>query len=166
MAPRFAVTADPIDARAVIEVAMRDPETGDIDPGRSGGVVTFAGLVRSPNQGRPVLALDYEAYAPLAVRCFERIARESAEAWPSAWLAIHHRTGTLGAGEVSVLIAAASPHRAEAFAACRYAIERVKQIAPIWKREHFASGETWVEGATADPEDGEARAEARRRACA
>lgn len=145
---------------------MRNPQTGVIDEGRSGGVVTFAGLVRSPNQGRRVLKIDYEAYAPLAVASFERIARESAEQWPTAWLAIHHRSGTVAAGAVSVLVAAASPHRAEAFAACRYAIERLKQIAPIWKHEHFEDGECWVEGATADPDDEAARAEARRRACA
>ena len=145
---------------------MRHPQTGVIDEGRSGGVVTFAGLVRSPNQGRRVLRIDYEAYAPLAVASFERIARESEEQWPTAWLAIHHRSGTVKAGAVSVLVAAASPHRAEAFAACRYAIERLKQIAPIWKHEHFEDGECWVEGATADPDDEAARAEARRRACA
>lgn len=145
---------------------MRDPVSGQVDAGRSGGVVTFAGLVRSPNQGREVVRIDYEAYAPLAVASFERIARESAEAWPSAWLAVHHRTGPVHAGEPSVLIAAASPHRAEAFAACRYAIERIKQISPIWKHEHFAGGDVWVEGAVVDPDDEAARAEARRRACA
>lgn len=166
MPPRYAVTADLIDARAVIEAAMCDPRTGIVDEGRSGGVVTFAGLVRSPNQGRRVEKIDYEAYAPLAVASFERIARESAEVWPSAWLAIHHRTGTVEVGGLSVMIAAASPHRAEAFAACRYAIERIKQISPIWKHEHVEGGQCWVEGATADPEDESAKAEARRRACA
>jgi molybdopterin synthase catalytic subunit len=100
------------------------------------------------------------------VASFERIAGEAAEQWPGAWLAIHHRVGTLTVGEPSVLIAAASPHRAEAFAACRYAIERIKQISPIWKHEHVEGGERWVEGATADPDDQAARAEARRRACA
>ena len=74
-----------------------------------------------------------------------------------ARLAIHHRIGRVAIGEASVVIAAASPHRADAFAACRYAIERVKQIAPIWKHEHFEGGEVWIEGATADPDD-EARA--------
>ncbi len=78
---------------------------------------------------------------------------------------MHHRTGRLELGEASVAIAAASAHRAEAFAACRYAIERIKQIAPIWKREHFEGGEVWVEGATADPDDEAAREEAVRRAC-
>jgi molybdopterin synthase catalytic subunit len=79
---------------------------------------------------------------------------------------MHHRTGRLEIGDASIIIAAASPHRADAFAACRYAIERVKQIVPIWKREHFDGGEVWLEGAVADPDDAAAREQARRVACA
>src|SRR5262245_40996710 len=105
------------------------------------------------NLGRSVVRLEYEAYSPLAVRVFERIAAEAAERWPGVSLAIHPVVGTLDVGEASVAIAAASAHRADAFAVCRYAIERVKQIAPIWKREHFEGGDVWIEGATADPED-------------
>ena len=75
----------------------------------------------------------------------------------AARLALHHRIGRLDIGEASVAIAAASPHRADAFAACRYAIERVKQIAPIWKHEFFDGGDVWIEGATADPDDEAAR---------
>src|SRR6185436_5066882 len=97
---------------------------------------------------------------------FERISTEIGERWPSVRLALHHRTGRLEIGEASVAIAAASPHRGDAFAACRYAIERVKQIAPIWKREVFEGGEAWIEGATADPDDPLARAKAERVACA
>ena len=96
--------------------------------------------------------------APLAVKTFERIGSEAAARWPSVALAIHHRTGRLAIGEASVVIAAASPHRADAFAACRYAIERVKQIAPVWKHEHFEGGDVWIEGATADPDDESATA--------
>ena len=95
-----------------------------------------------------------------------RIAAETATRWPSVRLALHHRIGRLGIGEASVAIAASSAHRADAFAACRYAIERVKQIAPIWKREFFEGGDVWIEGATADPDDERARAEAERVACA
>jgi molybdopterin synthase catalytic subunit len=109
--------------------------------------------------------LEYEAFAPLAVKSFERIGDEAAGRWPSVTLAIHHRTGRLQIGEASVAIAAASPHRADAFAASRYAIERIKQITPIWKHEHFDGGEVWIEGATADPEDEAARAAALERAC-
>jgi molybdopterin synthase catalytic subunit len=97
---------------------------------------------------------------------FGRIAAEAEERWPAIRLAIHHRTGRVAIGEASVVIAAASPHRSEAFAACRFAIERVKQIAPVWKHEHFEGGDVWIEGATADPDDERARAEAERVACA
>jgi molybdopterin synthase catalytic subunit len=150
------ITAAPLDAAAVTASVARE---GD------GAVATFVGLVRDRNAGREVLWLDYEAYAPLALKAFERIADEAAAQWPGARLAIHHRTGRVDLGEASVVIAAASPHRAEAFAACRYAIERIKQIAPIWKHEHFAGGEIWIEGATADATDETARATALERAC-
>jgi molybdopterin synthase catalytic subunit len=83
-----------------------------------------------------------------------------------ARVAFQHRIGRLELGEVSVGIAASSPHRAEAFAACRYVIERIKQVAPVWKREFFDGGDVWIEGATADPSDEAAREEAFRRACA
>ena len=104
-------------------------------------------------RGARFAALDYECYEPLAVKSLERIAAEAAVEWPGARLAIAHRVGSLQIGDASVVIAAASPHRADAFAACRYAIERIKQIVPIWKHEHFDGGETWIEGATADPDD-------------
>jgi len=131
-----------------------------------GAVVTFAGLVRDHNQGRRVQFLEYEAYEPLAVRALQRIVDEVQGLWPSARVATHHRIGRLEIGEASIVIAAASPHRADAFAACRYTIERVKQIVPIWKHEHFEGGDVWLEGATADPEDVAARERAYRIACA
>lgn len=134
--------------------------------GSDGAVTTFLGLVRNRNAGRRVLHLEYEAYEPLARKAFERIAAEAADRWPGVLLALHHRIGRLEVGEASVAIAAASAHRADAFAVCRYAIERVKQIAPIWKREFFEGGDVWIEGATADPEDQQARAHAERTACA
>jgi molybdopterin synthase catalytic subunit len=132
----------------------------------AGAVATFVGLVRGENLGRGVLHLEYDAYEPLAVASFARIADEIGETWPAARLALHHRVGTLRVGEASIVIAAASPHRAQAFAACRYAIERVKQISPIWKHEYFEGGDVWIEGASANPDDEDARSEARRRACA
>ena len=156
MHPRHAITAAPLDSAAVAAAL-----TGDAD----GAVVTFVGLVRNHNAGRDVLWLDYEAYAPLANRVFTRIANEAAEHWPSVRLAVHHRIGRIEIGEASVVIAAASAHRADAFAACRYAIERIKQVAPVWKHEHFDGGETWIEGAVADPEDAAARSVAFARAC-
>jgi len=136
------------------------------DAGRDGAVVTFLGLVRNHNLGRSVRYLEYEAYEPLALKSFERIAAEIGERWPNARLALHHRIGRLEVGEASVAIATRSPHRGDAYAACRYAIERVKQIAPIWKHEFFDGGDVWIEGATANPDDRQAREEAERIACA
>lgn len=152
-----AITAAPLDFRAIVASV-----TGEGD----GAVTTFAGLVRDHNLGRRVLFLEYEAYEALAVKALELIVSEAREAWPDTRLAVHHRVGRVEIGEASVAIAAASAHRAHAFAACRYAIERVKQIAPIWKREHFEGGDVWLEGATADPADGAARESAYRIACA
>jgi molybdopterin synthase catalytic subunit len=100
------------------------------------------------------------------VKALEQIHREAVAQWPGIRLAVHHRIGRLAIGEASIVIAAASAHRADAFAACRYAIERVKQIVPIWKHEFFEGGEVWIEGATANPSDEAARLEAVRRACA
>ena len=134
--------------------------------GPIGAVASFVGLVRGRNLDRDVLFLEYEAYEPLALKAFSRIEEEVHQAWPSAIVGVHHRVGRLDVGDASIVIAAASAHRADAFAASRYVIERVKQIAPIWKREHFAGGQVWIEGATADPDDRSARDEARRRACA
>ena len=145
---RFRVTSDPLDLKSV---------TAIVSSGDCGAVTTFIGLVRNENGGRRVLWLEYEAYAPLAEKAFARIDEEAGERWPSVGLAIQHRIGRIEIGDASVVIAAASPHRAEAFAACRYAIERIKQIAPIWKHEHFEGGELWIEGATADPNDEDAR---------
>ena len=159
----FAVTTAPLEpGRLAAIVTAAFDGTG---PG-AGAVASFIGMVRDRNRGRRVDRLEYEAYEPLAVKAFERIAAEAGDRWPEARLAIHHRLGRLGIGEASVAIAAASPHRAEAFAACRYAIERIKQIAPIWKHEFFEGGDVWIEGATADPDDAEARESAVRRACA
>ena len=152
----YEVGPDPLDAASSVASVAR---------AQDGGVTTFLGIVRDHNAGRRVLWLEYEAYIPLALKSFEQIAREAAGRWPDARLAIHHRTGRVEIGEASVVIAAASPHRADAFAACRYAIERLKQIAPIWKHEFFEGGESWIEGATADPDDQAARETAFARAC-
>ena len=137
-----------------------------VDAPATGAVTTFVGLVRDHNQGRRVLHLVYEAYEPLAERALQRIVDEARERWPAVTLAIHHRIGRLAIGEASVAIAASSPHRTDAFAACRYAIERIKQIVPIWKHEYFEGGDVWIEGATADPDDVTAREAAMRIACA
>jgi molybdopterin synthase catalytic subunit len=156
------VSAAPIALQPLVDaVSLRGDSTGT-----DGAVVTFLGLVRNHNLGRKVQYLEYEAYDALALRTFERITAEVTDRWPSVRLALHHRTGRIDIGGVSVAIASASPHRADAFSACRYVIERVKQVAPIWKREFFEGGDVWIEGATADPDDVRARAEAERLACA
>ena len=109
-----------------------------------GAVVTFVGTVRDRNRGRVVVRLDYEAYPEMALRVFAHIEEEASERWPGTRVAIHHRTGTLEPGAISVVIAAASPPRADGFSACRHAIEKLKKDAPIWKREHYEDGSEWV----------------------
>jgi molybdopterin synthase catalytic subunit len=151
------ITTDALDVAALVRL---------VGTGNTGAVTTFLGLVRDHNQGRRVQHLVYEAYEPLAERALVRISEEVRDRWPSVTLALHHRVGRLEIGEASVAIAVASSHRADAFAACRYAIERVKQIAPIWKHEYFEGGDIWIEGATADPDDVAARDTAMRIACA
>ena len=154
-----AVTSAPLDLQALIDEIGKST-TAD------GAIASFIGLVREQNQGRRVSFLEYEAYEPLAVRALQLIIDEAVTHWADTRLGVHHRIGRLELGEASIVIVAASPHRAHAFAACRYTIERVKQIVPIWKHEHFEGGDVWLEGATADPDDEVARETARRIACA
>ncbi len=161
MNPLPAIGRDPLDLQAI--AAALDARSAD--SGRDGAVVSFLGLVRNHNLGRSVRYLEYEAYEPLALKAFERILGEITGRWPGARVALHHRIGRLEIGEASVAIVVRSAHRGDAYAACRYAIERIKQIVPIWKREFFDGGDVWIEGATADPDDEGARAEAERIAC-
>jgi molybdopterin synthase catalytic subunit len=150
------ISVDPLDAMAIAAL---------VSSHSTGGLTSFTGIVRDHNAGRRVLWIDYEAHAPLARTVFARIGVEARERWPGAEIAIHHRIGRVDVGEASVVIAAASAHRADAFAACRFAIERVKQIAPVWKHEHFEGGDVWIEGAIADPDDEAALRVAFERAC-
>lgn len=161
--PLLAIVHEPLSLDALcvdVETAARKTNEG------CGAVGAFLGVVRRTHGGREVRYLEYEAFEPLALKAFEQIASEIREAWPAAVTGLRHRVGRLSIGEASVAIAAATSHRAQAFQACRYAIERVKQIAPIWKHEFFVDGDDWVEGALADPDDAEARREALARACA
>ena len=109
-----------------------------------GAAVQFAGSVRDNTAGKPVVALEYEAYGEMALSVFAAIEASARAQWPGTRLAIHHRTGRLTPGQLSVVIAAATPHRADAFAACRFAIEALKKDAPIWKRELYEDGSIWV----------------------
>lgn len=113
-------------------------------PGR-GGLVTFSGVVR--RQGHrlsDVVRLEYEAYVEMAEQVLAEIVQEIEREWPGTCVAVHHRVGSLGVGEAAVMIAAAAPHRAEAFDACRATIDRLKQRAPIWKKEIGEAGEVWL----------------------
>ena len=110
----------------------------------NGGVVTFLGTAREQTQGHRVLRLEYEVYEEMAVKRFRDIFRELAERWGVTDAAIAHRYGRLEIGEVSMVVAVATPHRKEAFAACWYAVDRIKEMAPIWKKEFFEDGAVWV----------------------
>ena len=123
-----------------------DPETitTTVRDDSNGGVVTFLGTTRDQTAGRRVLYLEYEAYQEMAEKMLSRITEEIRERWGVGDVSIAHRFGRLEIGEVSLVIAVASPHRDEAFAACQYAVDRIKQNVPIWKKEVFEDGEVWV----------------------
>ncbi len=120
------------------------------DPG-AGGTTTFVGTTRNENAGRGVIRLEYEAYEPMALSEMRKLADEAGRRWKITRIAIAHRIGVVEIGEASVAIAVSAPHRAEAFAACRFAIDRLKQIVPIWKKEYFEGGEVWVGCQTSHP---------------
>jgi molybdopterin synthase catalytic subunit len=133
----FAITFAPLSLEEVYRLA---------DDPANGAVVVMSGMVRNNTEGKAVVALEYQAYEPMALRVFRQIAAEIRQTWTDVThVVIHHRTGKLGIGEMSVLIAVGCPHRSEAFAACQYAIDTLKHNAPIWKKEHWQDGSTsWV----------------------
>lgn len=104
----------------------------------------FIGTVRDATKGKTVIRLEFEAYEPMAIKEMTRIAEEAFAKWPVQKLLIHHRTGILAVGEVPVVIAVSCAHRDAAFEACRYVIDTLKQMVPIWKKEIFEDGEVWV----------------------
>lgn len=126
----------------------RETERAVADSG-AGAIVTFTGVVRDNGRGRAVTALDYEAYAPAAEKMLAQVADEIEERWGLKRVAIIHRIGLLKVGEASVVISISSPHREAAFEAALYAIERLKEIVPIWKKEHYEDGAVWI-GSEAD----------------
>ena len=109
-----------------------------------GGINVFIGTVRNETKGRGVVRLEFEAYAPMAITEMTKIAEQACERWPVQRIAIHHRTGVLQIGEIPVIIAVACPHRKAAFEACQFAIDTLKKTVPIWKKEVFEDGESWV----------------------
>jgi molybdopterin synthase catalytic subunit len=129
------LTDDPIDPRALETAVMRSSD---------GALALFAGVVRDHHQGRAVESIFYECWRPMAEKEMAKIEADVAAAYPDVAIAFVHRLGLLQVGEASIVIACSSPHRDEAFAACRQIIERVKQTVPIWKREKGPDGEEWV----------------------
>ena len=109
-----------------------------------GGMDVFVGTVRNQTKGKEVLKLEFEAYEPMALREMQKLADQAREKWDVLRIAVHHRTGVLGVGEIPVIIAVSAAHRAAAFDACRYIIDTLKETVPIWKKEYFAGGEVWV----------------------
>ena len=133
----------------MFKITSEEIELGDViravKAGDAGAIVHFLGVVRNNTEGREVSYLEYEAYPPMAEKKMAEIAQEIHEKWGLDRVAMIHRVGRLEIGEVSVAVAVASPHRKEAFEACHYAMNRLKQIVPIWKREVWVDGEEeWV----------------------
>ena len=133
---RFAITTEPISADALFDEVRDD---GD------GAVVTFSGVVRNHSGGSATDHLVYEAYPEMAEKKMAEIGGEVIDRWQVGDMAIIHRVGRVEIGEISVLVAVASPHRAEGFEACRYAIDRLKETVPIWKKEVGPDGQSWTE---------------------
>lgn len=133
----FAITFAPLELNQAYRLAD--------DPG-NGAVVVMSGTVRNQTDGKPVSSLEYQAYEPMALNIFRQLAAQIRQQWPDVnRVVIHHRTGHLTIGEISVLVAVGCPHRGEAFAACQYAIDNLKHQAPIWKKEHWEDGSSeWV----------------------
>ena len=148
--PMSGGSPEPGSDSTVIETALvREPLPPPPAPdthGRHGAVVSFEGVTRNHSQGREVVALEYEAYEPMARARLAAIAADAAARWPLLSVRIVHRLGHLRVGEVSVQIVVAAAHRAPAFEACRFLIDTLKQSVPIWKKEHFPDGSAWADG--------------------
>ena len=143
---RTAIVERPIDPRALVE---------EVANHRNGATVVFVGTVREINDGAPVSGLDYSAYPAMAGKELEAIVAEASTRWKTSDIVAEHRVGALELGDASVVIAAAHPHRGEAFEAARYVIEELKKRLPIWKKEHYTDGRTeWVAGSSAAAEIG------------
>lgn len=134
-AGRYAVVADPLDAQRV-SALVAHPDHG--------AILVFIGTTREWTNGKRTATLEYEAYEPMAVASLREIGEEIGRRWPGSLCAIHHRIGTVGIGEASVVIAVSSPHRHAGYEASRYAIERLKKSVPIWKKEVYEDGSEWV----------------------
>ena len=130
-----AITHQSIDCQTIINT---------VQSSNCGAIDVFIGTVRDQTKGKAVLRLEFEAYEPMALKEMQKIIDRASEKWPIAHMNITHRVGTLTIGEVAVVIAVSTPHRAASFAACQFAIDTLKETVPIWKKEVFEDGEVWV----------------------
>lgn len=133
----FAVTHEPLDPAPLVEAVRRD---------ESGAVALFYGVVRNENLGRNVQYLEYDVYPEMALKKMREVAEEVRVKYPVTGIGVLHRVGRLEIGETSLLVAVSSAHRVAAFEACHFAVDRIKQIVPIWKKEVWEGGEAWIEG--------------------
>ena len=133
----FEITAEPLDPAPLVAAIRAD---------EAGAVALFYGVVRNENIGRRVLYLEYDAYPEMAIKKMREVADEVRAKFPVTGIGILHRTGRLEIGETSLLVAVSSGHRKEAFEACHFAVDRIKQVVPVWKKEVFEGGEEWIEG--------------------
>jgi molybdopterin synthase catalytic subunit len=134
-APLFRVQAEPLSLAEVVDAVSHV---------KQGGLVTFTGVVRDHSKGQTVTRLEYEAYVPMAQKKLAQIGEEARAKWPGTEVAVVHRIGTLEPGALAVVIAVSAPHRKEAFRACEYVIDRLKEDVPIWKKEFTGDGQVWV----------------------
>lgn len=132
---RYCITAAPISVEQVVS---------QVQTSNAGAITTFIGTVREWTKGRRTLYLEYQAYESMAVRMLRQIGDDIKKRWPGTGAAITHRVGRLDIGEAAVVIAVSSPHRKAAYEANTFAIERIKESVPIWKKEHWDDGETWI----------------------
>ena len=137
MEPLIQITREPLDRNALVAAVTH--------PG-AGGIVVFEGIVRDNARGKQVRYLEYDAYPEMAIKQMRLIVAEAEQRWGTRYIAVAHRVGRLEIGEASVIVVVATPHRAEAFEACRYIIDTLKATVPIWKKEVATDGEEWVEG--------------------
>lgn len=138
----FRVTQEAIDVQDLVRFVT--------DPG-AGAIITFIGTARDHNDGRKVMALEYEAYPEMAEKELARLGEEAKKRWNLKRLAIVHRIGPVQLCEPSVVIAVSAAHRGDAFEACRFAIEEIKKSVPIWKKEFFEGGEIWIGTQSGEP---------------
>lgn len=131
----FEITSEPIKVDQLIK---------KVESRNTGAMTTFIGTVREWTKGKRTLYLEYQAYIPMAEKMLKTIGDEIQRKWPDTKIAITHRIGRLDISDIAVCIAVSSPHRKAAYEANEYAIERIKQIVPIWKKEHWENGETWI----------------------